>query len=80
LLETLDGDRGCVVPEPFPDFAELAVTQLADELEARSVDLPLVAGRVRQVGSHRFLDLKKDNESDIYSIEKCVMDTWTIFS
>jgi hypothetical protein len=59
LLETLDCHRCGVVPESFPDFSELAVTQLADELQARPVDLPLIASRVRQVSGHWFFNLQK---------------------
>ena len=47
-----------VVPESLPHFTELPVAEFTDELEARSVNLPLVASRVGQVGGHWLLHLK----------------------
>jgi hypothetical protein len=56
-LESLDGNRGGVVPEPLPDLPELSVAELADKLEAGPLNLPLVPRVVRQVRRHWLLNL-----------------------
>jgi hypothetical protein len=56
-LESLDGNRSGVVPEPLPDLPELSVPELADKLEAGPLYLPLVPRVVRQVCRHRLLNL-----------------------
>ena len=58
-LEGLDGDRSGVVPDSLPDLTELAVSELLDELEAVSVNLPLVPRVVAQVCRHGLLNLKR---------------------
>ncbi len=61
LLQALDCDRRGVVPEPLPDLPKLSVPKLPHELEAGSVDLPLIPGAVRQTLSYGFLlGLKKE--------------------
>jgi len=46
------------------------VAELPDELEAVAVDLPLVPGVVRQVGSHRFVNLKEKREKTSSKVNK----------
>lgn len=62
-LEGLDGDAGRVVPESLPDLAELALAELADELEGGLVDLPLVPGAMAQALGHRFLHLDEGTQA-----------------
>lgn len=57
-LEGLDGDRGRVVPQPFPHLAELSVTEFPDEFQRRAVDFPLISRSVRETFGDRFLYLK----------------------
>ena len=58
-FESFDGDGRGVVPEALPNLAELAVTQLPDELEAGAVDLPVVPRVVAQPVRGRLLDLRE---------------------
>ena len=60
-LERLDGHWRGVVPEPLPDLSELAVAQLAHELEAGPLDLPLVPRRVGEALRIRLVDLERKN-------------------
>ena len=46
------------------------MAELPDELEAVAVDLPLVPGVVRQVGSHRFVNLKERRQKCSSKVNK----------
>ena len=56
-FECFDSHRRGRVPQSLPYLSKLSVAQFPCELEARPLDLPLVAGRVREVGSGRLVDL-----------------------
>lgn len=58
-FERLDGDRGRVVPQSLPDLSELSMSQTSLELEAASLDLPLVPRVVGEVGRRRFVNLRE---------------------
>ncbi len=58
-LQRLDCDGRGVVPQSLPHLAELAVAELAQELQARPLDLPLVARQVREALRVRLANLEE---------------------
>ena len=49
----------CIVPQSLPDLSELSVAKSPHEFQTLAVNLPLVAGGVRQPGCNWFLDLEE---------------------
>ena len=58
-LECFDGNGRCVVPQSLPDLPKLAVAKLPDELQAGSINLPVVPGVVRQTVRGGLLNLRR---------------------
>lgn len=58
-FERFNSDGSGIIPEAFPDLAELAVAEFAHEFQRGPINLPLVSSIVRHASRHRFLDLER---------------------